>query len=460
MRTKLALTTITMSLGFLLVQLDVSIVNVALANIATNIHTGVTGLQWVVDSYALTFASLLLSAGALGDRIGARRAFVAGLSLFATASLGCALAPNAAALIAARVLQGVGASTLVPCSLALLNHTCRDDATVRARAISLWTAAGSIGLAAGPVLGGALVSALGWRSVFFVNLPIGAACVWLTYRFVDEAPTYPGGADLTGQLLAILTLFCLTGTVIEAAPFGWSSPLVLAGLALAALGFCGFIAVEHRGEQPILPLGFFRHPTFAVATLVGFLLNLTAYGSLFVLGLYFQQIGHWSPVQSGIALLPFATAIFLANIAAGRLAAIASPRAMMTAGLLVASFGIWLLRNIDAATPYGVMLPGLILLPFGIGFAVPVMTSALLATVPRLRAGVASGVLNSVRQAGGAIGVALFGGMMAAGSFGIADAFIAGTLMLGTAAAIAVCFIGAPPSAMLNRVARNAADHR
>jgi MFS transporter, DHA2 family, methylenomycin A resistance protein len=454
MRTGLALTTTTMSLGFLLVQLDVSIVNVALADIAKNIHTGVTGLQWVVDSYALTFASLLLSAGALGDRIGARRAFVAGVSLFAAASLGCALAPAADTLIAARVLQGVGASTLVPCSLALLNHACRDDATARARAISLWTAAGSIGIAAGPILGGALVSAFGWRSAFFVNLPIGAACAWLTWRFVDEAPTHPGGADIAGQSLAILALFCLTGAVIEAAPLGWSSPLVLAGVTLAALGFGAFIAVEHRGKQPILPLGFFRHPTFAAATLVGLLLNLTAYGSLFVLGLYFQQIGHWSPVRSGIALLPFATSIFIANIAAGRLAGIASARAMMTSGLLVAAFGIWLLRGIDAATPYSVMLPGLILLPFGIGFAVPVMTSALLATVPRARAGVASGVLNSVRQAGGAIGVALFGGMMAGRSSGIADAFIAGTLVLGSAAVVAACFIGGTPLTMLAGVAR------
>jgi DHA2 family methylenomycin A resistance protein-like MFS transporter len=169
------ITTITTSLGFLLVQLDVSIVNVALASIGTNIHTGVSGLQWVVDSYALTFAALLLSAGAIGDRIGARRAFIAGLVLFSAASVGCALAPNAAALIAARAVQGAGASTLVPCSLALLNHACREDAVARVRAVSLWTAAGSIGLAIGPVLGGALVTAFGSRSIFLVNLPAGGA---------------------------------------------------------------------------------------------------------------------------------------------------------------------------------------------------------------------------------------------------------------------------------------------
>lgn len=455
MHRKLTITTIATSLGFLLVQLDVSIVNVALARIGAGIHTGLTGLQWVVDSYAVTFASLLLSAGAAGDRIGARRAFVAGLLLFVAASLGCALAPNAAALIAARALQGAGASALVPCSLALLNHACRDDAAARARAVSLWTAAGSIGLAIGPVLGGVLVTACGWRSIFFVNLPIGGVGIWLASRWVDEAPTHAGGTDCVSQSLAILTLFCLTGAVIEAGPLGWSSPVVWTGVALAAVGFCGFVGVELRRAQPMLPLGFFRHATFSAATIVGFLLNLALYGAVFVLGLYFQQIGHWSPLRSGLALLPFAAAIFAANLAAGRAAAYASPGAIMATGLSIAALGIWMLRGIGPETPYGAIVPGLVLLPLGIGFAVPVMTSALLATVPRPRAGVAAGVLNSVRQAGGAIGVALFGALMGTGGAGIADAFMAGTVMLGLGAAVAACFIGTGRLAMLAGVARN-----
>jgi MFS transporter, DHA2 family, methylenomycin A resistance protein len=458
MRDKLALTTIATSLGFLLVQLDVSIVNVTLASIGTATHTGVTGLQWVVDSYALTFASLLLTAGAVGDRVGARRTFVIGLVLFLAASLGCAVAPSAAALIAARVLQGAGASTLVPCSLALLNHACRNDATARARAISLWTAAGSVGLAIGPVLGGALVTAFGWRSIFLVNLPIGVCGIWLAHRFIEEAPTHAGGRDLAGQMLGILTLFCLTGAVIESGSLGWSSPIVLGAVALAAAGFVGFLHAEHRSANPMLPLGFFRHPTFAAATLVGFLLNLTLYGAIFVLGLYFQQVSHWSPLRSGVALLPFAVAIFAANIAAGRMAAIATPRAIMTAGLAVAAFGIWLLRDLQPTTPYAAMMPGLILLPLGIGLAVPAMTSSLLATVPRVRAGVASGVLNSVRQAGGAIGVALFGALMASSASGVACDFEAGTLMLGVAATVAACCIGTTlPLGMGQR--HRAADH-
>jgi DHA2 family methylenomycin A resistance protein-like MFS transporter len=228
---------------------------------------------------------------------------------------------------------------------------------------------------------------------------------------------------------------------------------------LAAIGCGGFIAVEYRGAQPMLPLGIFRHPTFGAATLVGFLLNLALYGAIFVLGLYLQQIAHWSALHSGVALLPFATAIFIANVAAGLLATVATPRALMTGGLLVAAFGIWLLRSIHPPTPYAALLPGLVLLPLGIGLAVPAMTSSLLATVSRSRAGVASGVLNAVRQAGGAIGVALFGALMGRGGRGIDEAFQAGALMLIAAAAVAACFIGAGRTAMVACAAPNATDH-
>lgn len=454
MRSSLSVTTLTMSIGFLLVQLDVSIVNVALANIADDIHTGITGLQWIVDAYALVFASLLLSAGALGDRVGPCRTFIGGLALFLLGSLGCGLAPDTALLIAARVLQGIGASALVPCSLALLNHAARDDATARARAVSLWTAAGSVGLALGPVLGGVLVTAFGWRSIFFVNLPIGAGGIILAYRFVDEAPVHPGGGDGVGQLLATVSLFGLTGAVIEAGPLGWTSPLVCAAAALAVVGFGVFIATEHASNQPMLPLGFFRRPAFAAATLVGFLLNLAVYGAFFVLALYFRQTHHLSVLLTGVALLPLAIAVFTANIAAGRLAAHLSPSVIMAAGLLIGSGGAWLLRDIGAMTSYHAILPGLLLLPFGIGLTVPIMTTVVLGTVPRSRAGVASGVLNAVRQAGGAIGVALFGALMTRRGSGISDAFTVSAAFLAFGAAIAAGFIGTDRLAMLGVAVR------
>jgi MFS transporter, DHA2 family, methylenomycin A resistance protein len=450
MRSNLSITTLTMSLGFLLVQLDVSIVNVALASIANDVHTGVTGLQWIVDSYALAFASLLLSAGALGDRVGACRTFVGGMALFLLGSLGCGLAPDTAALIAARVVQGIGASALVPCSLALLNHAARGDTTVRARAVSLWTAAGSIGLALGPLLGGVLVTAFGWRSIFFVNLPIAAGGMILAYRFVDEAPVHPGGGDGVGQVLATVSLFGLAAAVIEAGPLGWTSPLVCAASALAAVGFGAFIATEHASGNPMLPLRFFRHPAFAAATLVGFVLNLAVYGALFVLALYFRQTHHLSALLTGVALLPLAVAVFAANIAAGWLAARLSPRVIMAGGLLIGSAGAWLLRNIGATTPYDAILPGLVLLPFGIGLAVPIMTTVVLGTVPRSRAGIASGVLNSVRQAGGAIGVALFGALITSGGSGLAEAFTVSAGLLTSGAAIAAGFIRKDRMAMLD----------
>ena len=448
MRSNLSVTTLTMSVGFLLVQLDMSIVNVALASIANDIHTGITGLQWIVDAYTVTLASLLLSAGALGDRVGARRTWLGGLALFLFGSLGCGLAPATAVLIAARMVQGVGASTLVPCSLALLNHAARDDAIARARAVSLWTAAGSIGLALGPVLGGVLVTAFGWRSIFFANVPFGVGGIVLAYRFVDEAPVHRGGCDGIGQLLATLSLFGLTAAVIEAGPLGWTSPVVCAAAALAVGSFGAFIATEYASSQPMLPLGFFRHPAFAAATVIGFMLNLAVYGAFFVLALYFRQTHHLSVMLTGMALLPLAVAVFVANIAAGRLAARLSPHVIMTGGLIIASAGAWLLRDIDAMTPYDAILPGLLLLPFGIGLAVPIMTTVVLGTVPRSRAGVASGVLNAVRQAGAAIGVALFGVLMGSGS-GISDAFTVSAGLLAFSAALAAGFIGADPLAML-----------
>lgn len=458
MRSILSVTTLTLSVGFLLVQLDVAIVNVALASIATDIHTGITGLQWIVDGYTVAFASLLLSAGALADRVGARRTWLGGLALFLSGSLVCGLAPDTAVLVAARVVQGIGASTLVPCSLALLNHAARDDAMARARAVSLWTAGGSVGLALGPVLGGVLVTAFGWRSIFFVNVPIGVGAILLAWRFVNEAPVHGGRSDGIGQLLATLSLFGLTAAVIEAGPLGWRSPVVCAALALAAVSVGAFIATEHASSQPMLPLGFFRHSAFAAATVVGFLLNLAVYGALFVLALYFRQTHHLSVMLTGMALLPVAVAVFAANIAAGRLAACLPPRVIMAGGLLIALAGAWLMRDIGATTPYDVVLPGLLLLPFGIGLAVPIMTTVVLGTVPSSRAGVASGILNAVRQAGGAIGVALFGALMARSGSGISDAFTVSAALFGFGAAIAAGFIGTDRLAMLAVAVRRAGD--
>jgi DHA2 family methylenomycin A resistance protein-like MFS transporter len=411
------LTVLATSLAFVLVQLDVSIINVALATMGAGLRTGVLGLQWVVDAYAVAFAALLLSAGGLSDRIGPRLMFMLGLATFTTASILCGVAPGPSSLIAARVLQGMGAAALVPSSLALLSLSCGDDAALRAWGVGMWTAAGSVGLAAGPLLGGVMVHLLGWRSIFLVNLPIGLFGLWLTWRFVAFSRGVDKRIDWVGQALAIVALLCVTASVIEAHRFGWSSFPIRAGLCVAVLLAAGFILTEHRFAHPLLPLGLFRQRTFSGAMAVGFLLNLALYGALFVLGLYFQQTRHWSPWVSGIAFLPLPIVLGIANVLARRVETWLGASAAMTAGLLVAACGMAALARVGPSTPSGEILIGLVLIPAGIGVTVPVMTASLLGSVPKPQAGVASGALNAVRQAGGAIGVALFGGLSTQGAF-------------------------------------------
>jgi MFS transporter, DHA2 family, methylenomycin A resistance protein len=438
------------SLGFVLVQLDVSIVNVALATIGRDLHSSFSALQWVVDAYTVTFAACLLSAGALADRIGARRTFLIGFVLFICSSVACGFAPTPAMLIFARAVQGLGAALLVPCSLALLNHAAAGDATARARAISLWTASGSIALAAGPIIGGLLVASAGWRSIFFVNVPLGAIGIWLTLRNVNETRPGRSAFDLPGQVAAIAFLGTLTAAAITAGSSGWTARPVLLLSAAAIVSAVGFALLESRGENVMLPLTLFRRHSFSAPTIVGFAINFTLYGALFILGLYFQRLHGYSPLQTGVAFLPFCVALGLANLAAGRLTTAYGPRVPITIGLIVAALGFVALIPLGANTPYVVMLAGLIVLPIGTGLVVPAMTTALLAGVEKERSGIASGVLNTVRQAGGALGVALLGSLLSAHAiagqqiaFGIAAAMLLSVVAI---AAFGIADVRAAPS--------------
>jgi DHA2 family methylenomycin A resistance protein-like MFS transporter len=427
----------TTSLGFVVVQLDVSIVNVALVRMGEALHTGTDGLQWVVDAYTLAFASLLLAAGALGDRIGARLTFALGTALFTLASLACALAPHATSLIAARAVQGAGAAMLMPSSLSVLNHAAGKDGEARSRAIGVWTAAGGAALAAGPLLGGLMVDHLGWQSIFLINLPIGAIAIWLAWCFLDETEIArePGGFDWPGQGLAILSLFAFTGAVIEAGPLGIEAPLVLAGLGIAVAAILAFVATEARSASPMLPLGLFRKPRFSVALLVGLAVNFTIYGVTFVLGFYFQRARHYSPAETGLAFLPFFATVIVANIVGGRIAAEHGARGPMILGLAIGAIGFALLTSVGADTSYVSLIARLVFVPIGIGLAVPPMTATLLSTVEKKRSGMASGILNTVRQAAGAIGVALFGALMSGDLVtGMRIAFGVSAGLLGVAA--------------------------
>jgi DHA2 family methylenomycin A resistance protein-like MFS transporter len=434
----LGLVVATTSLGFLVVQLDVSIVNVALVRIGHTLGGGMASLQWVVDAYTLAFAAFLLSAGALGDRLGARRVFVLGLGVFGVASLGCALAPSLSLLIAARAVQGVGAALLMPCSLAVLNHACGDDGAARARALGLWTAAGGVALSAGPLVGGVLIDRFGWPSIFYINVPVCLLGMALAWRCVEETPRHRGdGFDLAGQACAVAMLLGLTAAVIEAGTLGWHAPRVWLLLGAGVLAGAAFLAIEARGRAPMLPLGLFRRRAFTGATVVGWVVNFALYGSIFVLSLYFQRVRGYSPSATGLAFLPFMATVTVANVAGSRLAARTGPRWPMVAGLLLGAAGFALLVDVDAGTGYGSLIARLLLIPAGVGVAVPSMTATVLSSAPRNRSALAAGVLNTVRQAAGAVGVAAFGALaareMLAGmrlAFGLSAALLAGAGVL------------------------------
>jgi MFS transporter, DHA2 family, methylenomycin A resistance protein len=435
-----SLTLAAMSLGYGVVQLDVTIVNTALSSIGEQLGGGVAELQWVVSAYTIAFAAFILTAGALGDRIGAKRVFVTGFAIFTAASVACGLAPSALTLIAARAVQGLGAAILVPNSLALLSHAYPDDVS-RGRAVGIWAAGASLTLTAGPLVGGGLIALVGWRWIFFVNLPIGLLGLWLTWRYAEETTRSPQReVDLPGQLAAIAALGALAGAIIEGGTVGWSNPFVVAGFAAFAVLAALFVWQEQRAAQPMLPLALFSHRMFSVTALTGLLVNVAFYGLIFVFSLYFQRIDGWSPFATGLAFLPMLGAVLPVNLVAARVAErIGAPRTIAL-GACIAAAGCLFLLPVAPGTPYWAVGLQLIALGGGLGLLVPPLTSTLLGSVEKSRSGVAAGVLNSTRQTGSVLGVALFGSLGAG-----PGAFMAGThtalaistvLLLAAAAAV------------------------
>ena len=436
-------TTVAASFGFVIVQLDVTIVNVALPEISRRLATGVAGLQWIVDAYTLTFAVLLISAGVLGDRFGSRRAYLQGFFVFLGGSLACGLATSTGLLIAARTLQGIGAALLVPSSLALLNEAAGDDHGLRARMVALWTAAGGVSIAAGPIAGAILINAIGWRSIFLVNLPIGALGIALTLRCVPRDAKVHGNRtlDIPGQILAIVALTGLTASVIESGHRGLLDAFVLGSLAIAVIAAFFFVRVENRAADPMLPLSFFHLPNFSAAVVFGVLVNLTYYGLVFVLSLYLQQARGYSVLRTGFAYLPLTATFIVSNVLSGMMAPRFGPRRPMLVGSLIGMWGFFLMLSLGASTSFLRMLVPFTFLPLGMGLAVPAMTFVILSCVDRTQAGAASGVLNTARQAGGAMGVALFGAFVGTGReriiSGLHHSALISTALLFTAAALA-----------------------
>ena len=412
-----AATLIGTSLGFGVIQLDVTVVNVAVKAIGGTFGGGIAELQWVVSSYVLMFAALILPAGALGDRFGAKRVLCAGFVIFVAASMACGLAPDFAVLIAARAVQGAGAALLGSCSLALLNYTFTSPAD-RARAIGHWAAGASAALSGGPVIGGILIATLGWRSIFFINTPIGLAGLWLVWRYAKETPRAARrGMDLAGAVSAVIALAAFAAAVIEAGSDGFTSPWVLGGLVVSALAVAVFIRAEARTAPPMLPLSLFRHRPFVAPVSVGFLVNVCFYGLIFLFSLLFQEQQGMSALRAGLAFAPMTAAILAANLLSGRVVAAVGRAGAILAGLVAMAIGCAALLRAGPGTGYPALVGQQILLGGGLGLLVPPMTGLLLSGVDRSRSGVAAGALTAFRQAGSLLGVAIFGALAGGGHF-------------------------------------------
>ncbi|MEU6380523.1 MFS transporter [Streptomyces sp. NPDC046909] len=388
-------------LGFALITLDASIVNVALPSVGAALGGGMSGLQWVVDAYTLAFAALMLSTGAFSDRVGASRAFGIGIALFTLASAACGLAPNLPALIGARAVQGVAAAVVLPASLALVRQAYPDPAR-RARAVASWGAGGSVALALGPVAGGALTIGWDWRGIFFINLPLGAVALALLVR-APRSERRPAPLDLPGQLTAMVTLTALAFAVIEGGATG------LVALAVAVLAALAFLRIEARQAHPVVPLGLFRDRTVSVAVAAGMSVSTAFYGVVFVFSLFFQQVQGRSALYAGLMFLPMSGLIGVTNVLSGKLTARYGARLPMLIGQGLAATGLLLLLYVDAGT--SPVLVAVLLVPMALGcaLAVPPLTSAMMDAVPGERAGLAAGVFNAARQVAGGLSVAVFG---------------------------------------------------
>jgi len=391
---------LTMCAGMFLVQLDVTVVNVALPAIGTGLHAGLAAQQWVVDGYSVTLAAFLLTGGALGDVFGHRRVVLTGFALFGTASAACGLAGTAPLLVAARAGQGLGAALLLPGTLAVIANAHPGHAE-RARALGIWAGVSALALAAGPVLGGAIVSATGWRPVFWLNVPVVLAAAFATRRLAPRGERVPGRRiDVAGAATAVPALGAGVYAVIEG---NIAAGIVAAG-ALAA-----FVAVERRSPAPMLPPDLARRtlgPNFVAAAM-----NFTGIGAILVLTLYLQGVRHASPLEAGLEVLPLFGPLSLLAPVAGRLTARFGPRPLMVAGLALGACGMLNLVLLKENSGYAALLPTLLGLGIGMGLLTTAVVTAAVDGVPPERAGVAGGVNNTARQAGGALGVAVLGAM-------------------------------------------------
>ncbi|MFG2380676.1 MFS transporter [Streptomyces avermitilis] len=398
-------------LSLLIVSLDNTVLNVALPSMQKELHASVAGLQWTIDAYILVLASLLMLAGSTADRIGRRRVFRTGLVLFTIGSVLCSLAPNLESLVAFRMVQAVGGSMLNPVAMSIITNTFPEPRE-RARAIGVWGGVVGISMAAGPIVGGLLVDSVGWRSIFWINLPVGLVALLLTWRYVPESRAPKARRpDPVGQLLVIALLGSLTYAIIEAPSSGATETLAFGGTALAAL--LALLWYEPRRTEPLIDLRFFRSVPFSGATVVAISAFAALSGFLFLSTLYLQNVRGLSALHAGLWMLPMAVMCFVCAPLSGRLVGSRGPRfSLLTAGIAMTASGV-LFAAFEAETSDVTLVIGYVLFGIGFGFVNAPITNTAVSGMPRAQAGVAAAIASTSRQIGGTLGVAVVGAVLA-----------------------------------------------
>jgi DHA2 family methylenomycin A resistance protein-like MFS transporter len=399
-------------LAYCAIILDGSVLNVAVPTIRHDLGSPMAGAQWVLDGYTLPLAALLLTAGALGDRIGMRRMLLGGIALFTVASAACAAAPDIGALIAARAVQGVGAAALLPATLAMIPHLFASRAQ-QARAAVTWVAAGTVSVAAGPLVGGLLIDAFGWQSIFLINLPVGAVSAGLAWTTIAETPRQRARVDQAGQVTAAAALGLLTTALILGGSAGWAAPATLGTLAAGIAASLAFWVAERYGRHPMLPLAFFADRVRTVAVISAGLMGFVFYGTLFVMSLYFQQLRGGSPGAAGLALLPLTGGSAVSPLLLYRpLSRRFGHRVLLAAGFTGCALGTATLAWGGPGAPYPVALAGLLLTGSGSTIAFSALTSLLMSSVPAGQSGLGSGLQNTARQSGALLAVSVMGSVL------------------------------------------------
>jgi EmrB/QacA subfamily drug resistance transporter len=407
------LTLAAVTFGLFMIMLDNTIVNVALPSIQRDLGSSVSQLEWVVNGYALTFAVLLLTGGKLADMLGRRLIFIVGLAVFTASSLACGLAGSEQTLIAARVVQGSGAALMNPATLSIITATF--PARQRGMAIGIWAGVSASALAIGPLIGGVITEHIGWSWIFFINVPVGLVAIVVARLAITESrdSSHEQRLDLPGLLASAVALFALTYGLIEANNYGWTSPRILSLFGVAAIALAAFVALELRQRLPMLDLSLFRNRTFAGANAAMMLVALAMFGVFFFVSLFTQNILGYSATQAGATFLPMTLLIVLIAPLAGRLSDRFGSRWLLGSGMTLLACALLLFSRLDQTSTFWAILPGALVGGVGMGLTMTPATAAAMGSVPVDKAGVGSAVLNSMRQVGGTLGIAVTGAIVA-----------------------------------------------